>query len=171
MCRAAGAGAEPFSDQTTRPYCFSLPDRSHINQRDPTLGDNDWCDRCLAFIDCQKAYDSRPKILTLHLKDQYFTEILNGSKIEEYREAKSPWNKLIPNRHYDVIELCKRYPPRGDIKNRIWFKYAGYRLEIIDWYNGDIIKRGQTFVLPLNERLDYPYQAIEQRRDVPALSQ
>jgi hypothetical protein len=143
----------------TRPYCFSLPERSargRIGER----GDDD-CSFCNYFMACQTAHESRPRILTLHLKETFFQEIRRGTKTEEYREATFYWRQHIQGETFDVIEICNGYPRRGDVENRMWFRYEGYRIELMDWCNGDLVIRGPTIVIPLNERLEYPYQAME----------
>jgi hypothetical protein len=143
-----------------KPYCFSLPERSLKNHPDaPT----DWCDECDYFEPCQEAYARRPKILTLHLKEVFFRQIRRGEKSFEYREFNGYWNKRIQHQHYDVIEICNAYPSRGDIKNRIWFRYAGWHtiMAYHDPVTGVFIKEGKRFFsIPLKERLSYPYQAM-----------
>jgi len=153
-----------------RPYCFSLPERSHINARE-AYDPEGWCDTCDHFMDCQyAACTNPPRILTLTMKYKYFDEIKNGIKTEEYREVKDYWISRLEGKHFDVIELTRgRFVEKGDIDRRLWFRYEGYRIELMDWCERDLIFRGPTIVIPLNGRLQYPYQAIEeQRRDTPA---
>lgn len=148
-----------------RPYCFSLPERSHINNGINGLtGEDDWCDTCDHFEACQEAYDHRPKILTLHLKEQYFFDIDQGIKLEEYRQATHYWRQRLQGKTFDVIEVCRCYPERGDTDNRIWFRADGHKLVLMKWDNAGTAVSGPTFVISLRgARLDYPYQAIEQR--------
>jgi hypothetical protein len=153
-----------------RPYCFALPERSHIWHRDPEEYPNGWCDSCDHFEDCQQANETPPSILTLNLKKQYFDQIAAGTKTEEYREANHFWRQRIyPGSIYQVIEICKGYPERGDLKKRMWF-LGGQPIKIVlmKWDNGDTPISGPTFVIKLGDRIEYPYQAIEQRRDTPA---
>lgn len=111
--------------KTPHPYCFSLPERSAINNGNSD--DGKWCDECNDFVECQKAYENRPRILTLHLKETHFEEIRSGKKKEEYRMATPYWNTRIfgENGGFDVVEICKGYPARGNIDDRMWFRYEG----------------------------------------------
>ncbi len=143
-----------------RPYCFSLPERSDVNARDPETAP--WCDSCIHFTECQEAHERRPRILTLHLKEQYFRKIAAGTKTEEYREATHYWRKRLQGKTFDVIEICNRYPERGDIENRIWFRFTGSRIVLMKWDNAGVTVSGPTFAIPLKGRLDYPYQAMEE---------
>jgi hypothetical protein len=143
-----------------RPYCFSLSDRSGINERDPEK--SLWCDSCIHFIDCQEAYPNRPKILTLNLKEKYFNMVKIGIKLVELRQAKEYWIKRFENHHYDVVEICNGYPRNGDLKNRIFFKYSSIYRDYYEWENGKQKMKCDTFFIPLIHRIDYPYQVIEQ---------
>lgn len=143
---------------TKRPYCFALPERSLKNHQDSPV---DWCDSCDHFVACQEAHENRPRILTLHLKEQYFRDIDQGIKKEEYREATHYWRQRLQGKTFDVIEICNRYPERGDLENRIWFRFTSSKLVLMKWDNGRIPVSGPTFVIPLQGRLDYPYQAME----------
>ena len=142
------------------PYCLGLPERSHINHRDPEEYPGGWCDSCDYFIKCQEAHKNPPKILTLHLKEQYFRQIKSGEKIEEYREATHYNRRMLQGKTFDVIEICNRYPKRGDIENRLWFRFSGCKLVLMKWDNDGVGVSGPTFVIPLRERLQYPYQAM-----------
>jgi len=152
----------------TRPYCFALPERSHINARDPET--EEWCDRCNHFADCQEANKNPPRILTLNLKEKYFRMIRMGIKTEEYREASPYWIARVKDLEFDVIEFRMGYPERGDLDRHMWFRYSGHQIKRMDWTNGDFMYGGQTIIIQIGDRLDYPYQAIEQCRDIPAIS-
>ena len=144
-----------------RPYCFSLPERSHINARDPEE-ERPWCDECDHFEDCQEANKNKPRILTLSMKFKYFDEIKAGIKTEEYRDVKDYWISRLKGKHFDVIELTRgRFVEKGDTENRLWFLFKGYEIKIMDWCEGDLVFRGPTIVIPLEDRLEYPYQAME----------
>lgn len=148
------------SCRIARPYCFSLPERSDVNARDPEKAP--WCDSCVHFTECQEAHEHRPRILTLTMKYKYFDEIKAGTKTEEYREVKDYWTKRLDGKHFDVIELTRgRYVEKGDTEHRLWFRYNGYQIKLMDWCEGDLIFKGPTIVIPLQGRLDYPYQAME----------
>lgn len=145
---------------TPKMYCLGLPARSHINARDPDKGEV-WCDQCRWFIQCQDASKNPPRILTLNLKEQYFFDIDQEKKTEEYREAKPYWRKRLEGKTFDVIEICRRYPEKGDTDNRLWFRSAGIKLVLMKWDNAGVSVSGPTFVIKLGDRLDYPYQAME----------
>lgn len=149
------------NDSPQKMYCLGLPSRSHINARDPDNGEI-WCDQCRYFIQCQDVSKNPPKILTLTMKYKYFDEIKAGKKIEEYREVKDYWINRLDGKHFDVIELTRgRFVEKGDTNNRIWFRYHGYQIKLMDWCESDLIFKGPTIVIPLQDRLDYPYQAME----------
>ena len=52
-------------------------------------------------------------------------------------------------------DTCKGYPARGNIDDRMWFRYEGCKLGVKKWENGDEINDGMTFTIPLRERLNY----------------
>jgi hypothetical protein len=146
-----------------RPYCFGLPERSHIWHRDPEEYPNGWCDSCDHFVDCQGASKTPPSILTLHLKEQYFGQITAGMKKDEYREATHYNRQRLQGKTFDVIEICNAYPPREDIENRLWFCFDSIKLVLMRWENEDKFVKGPTFIISLRgKRLDYPYQAMEE---------
>lgn len=145
-----------------RPYCFGLPSRSLKNRSDAP---RDWCDTCDDFVACQEACETAPSILTLHLKERYFREIAAGTKLDEFREATHYWRKRLQGKTFDVIEVCNAYPERGDIENRLWFCFMEIRLALMEWDNAGEQVSGPTFAISLRgDRLDYPYQIVEQRR-------
>lgn len=145
------------------PYCFGLPERSHINRRDPEEYPGGWCDSCDHFFDCQKAHRNAPSILTLHLKEQYFKQITDGTKKDEYREATRYNRRRLQGKTFDVIEICNAYPLREDTKNRRWFRFDNIKLVLMEWDNAGTPVKGPTFVISLRgKRLDYPYQAMEE---------
>jgi hypothetical protein len=63
------------------------------------------------------------KTLTLHVKRCYFEEIAVGTKLFEYRRANEHWTKVLA-KHYDRLEICLGYPPRGDRKRRMRFAFT-----------------------------------------------
>jgi hypothetical protein len=145
-----------------RPYCFAIPERSHVNAReaDDPAG---WCDTCDHFLDCQyAAITNHPKILTLNLKKKHFDDIVFGDKLEEYREAKDFWIKRLEGKHFDCIEICHGYPEKGDLTKRVWYRYHGFEIKPMYYRVGDLIFDGPTIVIPLREMIEYPYRAKEQ---------
>jgi len=147
-----------------KPYCFSLPERSLKNKEGTPP---DWCDECDHFIECQEAYEFRPLILTLNLKSEFYYQIESGEKKNEFRDFKPIWKKRLIGRHYNVIEICRGYPEKGDLENRMWFIYQGYHFVFLRYHPVTGEEQNipyQMFSIPLSNRLDYPYQAIEKRR-------
>lgn len=160
--RSCYSMTSPKEYSAKRPYCFSLPERSLKNHQDAPA---EWCDECDHFVDCQEAYDHRPKILTLHLKEVFFRQIQRGEKLHEYREHNDYWRKRLLPKHYDVIEICNAYPERGDLNNRMWFRYKGWQMVMMyhDPITDVFIRDGkQFFSISLESPIAYPYQAIEQ---------
>lgn len=49
------------------------------------------------------------KILHLTLHKQWFDEIAEGKKIEEYRDFKDYWKKRLENREYDEVWFRNGY--------------------------------------------------------------
>lgn len=54
--------------------------------------------------------------LTLPLKGEYFDQIRDGSKTEEYRLATDYWRKRLLSRNYDYVVLTRGYPKGGGIE-------------------------------------------------------
>ena len=70
------------------------------------------------------------KILTLHLKAEYFYAIQDGTKLEEFRQCTAYWTKRL-DKIYDEIHLKLGYPKRGDMSRTIIKKYNGFKLKSI----------------------------------------
>lgn len=70
------------------------------------------------------------KILTLNLERKYFEEIKKGKKIEEYREYKEYWKKRLEH-NFSEVHIKLGYPPKGDLKRTIKFKWNGYKIKDI----------------------------------------
>lgn len=70
---------------------------------------------------------------TLHLsvKGEYFHEIVEGYKPEEYRLCTPYWSKRLISRSYTRIEIAKGYPKKGDTERRIVRKWAGFTIKTI----------------------------------------
>lgn len=65
--------------------------------------------------------------LTLPLKGEYFDQIRDGSKTEEYRLVTPYWEKRLIGREYDRIVLTKGYPRRDDASRRLTRAWRGFR--------------------------------------------
>jgi hypothetical protein len=66
------------------------------------------------------------RILTLHLKAEYWRAIARGEKIEEFRLANDYWERRLRGAPYDEIHLKLGYPKRGDEGNTLRCKWVGY---------------------------------------------
>ena len=69
--------------------------------------------------------------LTLPLKAEYFDQIRDGSKVEEYRLCTPYWSKRLLCRDYEGIILTKGYPKRDDVHRRLSRPWRGYELKTI----------------------------------------
>ncbi|RPJ29473.1 MAG: ASCH domain-containing protein [Chloroflexi bacterium] len=69
--------------------------------------------------------------LVLHLKREYFDQIVSGEKTEEYRLANPYWTKRLEDRHYDFVVLLCGYPAREDRRRRIVRSWKGYTRKTI----------------------------------------
>jgi hypothetical protein len=69
--------------------------------------------------------------LTLHVKDEYFGEMLVGIKTREYRLCTDHWRKRIDGRNYDRLIICNGYPRRDDHNKRLVLPWLGYELQTI----------------------------------------
>lgn len=78
-----------------------------------------------------KGGSMRNNILILNLKSEYFDSIINGDKVEEYREVKPFWEKRLFGRDYKYIEIRKGYPRATDTSRVAVFEYLGYEKKII----------------------------------------
>lgn len=67
-------------------------------------------------------------ILHLPLKRQYFEEIRDGIKLEEYRLCNPYWAKRLEGREYEKIVLALGYPRRDAHELRITCTWNGYTL-------------------------------------------
>ena len=87
--------------------------------------------------------------LHLHLKAEYFDQIISGEKKEEYRLYNGYWKKRLKNKNYDGIVLYKGYPKiihSDRILERVWRGWT-YR-EIIHPQFGD--KEVGVFAIRVN---------------------
>jgi hypothetical protein len=64
--------------------------------------------------------------LLLRVTKQYFDEIKNGIKKEEYREVKQYWRSRIEGKKFDLVEIVHGYG--GE---RICFPWNGYIIKDI----------------------------------------
>lgn len=71
------------------------------------------------------------RVLHLALKGQYFDEIRNGAKIEEFRLCTPFWAKRLEGRAYDEIQLTRGYPPKSDTERRLSRPWRGWQRKVI----------------------------------------
>lgn len=66
------------------------------------------------------------KSLVLNLKKEYFNDIKNGIKKEEYREVKPYWEKRLVGKSYDKIIIKMGYPKATEKEKIIEFSWNGF---------------------------------------------
>ena len=57
--------------------------------------------------------------LVLHLKKEYFDQVVSGEKVEEYRLTTAYWCQRLEGRTYDNVILLCGYPSADDESRRI----------------------------------------------------
>lgn len=71
------------------------------------------------------------RMLHLHLKGEYFDQINNGTKLEEYRLYNEYWKRRLLGRTYEGIVIKRGYPKRSDISKIIQRAWRGYEVQMI----------------------------------------
>jgi hypothetical protein len=69
--------------------------------------------------------------LVLHVKDEYFGEMLTGIKNREFRLRNDYWKKRLEGQSYDGLVICNGYPRRDDHNKKLVLPYLGYELTTI----------------------------------------
>lgn len=69
--------------------------------------------------------------LVLHLKQEFFEAIREGSKREEYRLRTPYWTRRLLGRAFERIELCCGYPKHGDTSRRLYRRWKGMRVTAV----------------------------------------
>jgi len=69
--------------------------------------------------------------LTLPLKGEYFDQIQDGSKVEEYRLYNPFWAKRLLGRSFSKIGLTRGYPQKSDHQRRIERPWRGRGVKTI----------------------------------------
>jgi hypothetical protein len=59
------------------------------------------------------------RILTLHVKAEYFHAIRDRRKPWEYRLDTAHWQRRLLGRTFDAVEVALGYPARGDASRRV----------------------------------------------------
>lgn len=92
------------------------------------------------------------KILRLAVKREYFNQIKEGTKTEEYRVIKEYWGKRIV-KEYDEVWITLGYPSSSEQDKIIKFKFTGYEeKEIVHKEFGN--KPTKVYAIKLEERID-----------------
>ena len=71
------------------------------------------------------------KTLHLSLKAEYFEQIRDGAKTEEFRRCTPYWGKRLEGREYTDIVLTLGYPKRDDHTRRITRPWRGFVIKTI----------------------------------------
>ncbi len=69
------------------------------------------------------------RILTLSIKERYFTQIENKTKHVEYRKINPYWTKHIVGQEYDEIIIKCETPGVGDLDRILHRPWLGYRIQ------------------------------------------
>lgn len=78
------------------------------------------------------------RILRLHVKKEYFQDISNGLKKEEYRLFNSYWKKRLLNKGFDEVHILLGYPGVNDLEKVLKFPYYGFEVkEIVHKHFGE----------------------------------
>jgi hypothetical protein len=71
------------------------------------------------------------RILSLHVRAEYFEEIRAGRKTEEYREFGAYWGARIAGRVNDEVHILLGYPRASEHEKRLVFPWTGYSVKEI----------------------------------------
>lgn len=91
-------------------------------------------------------------ILRLAVKKEYFEQIREGSKKEEYREIKPYWDKRLA-KHYDEVWITLGYPSTNDEDRIQKFKYDGYIIKCIRHKEFGNDKETEVYAIQLKTRI------------------
>lgn len=92
-------------------------------------------------------------VLILNLDKEYFNDIINGNKVEEYREVKEYWRKRL-SKNFNIIEFRMGYPKKDDKSRIARFDYLGYEIKNIvhKKFNN---KSTKVYAIKIGKRLDW----------------
>lgn len=71
------------------------------------------------------------RILRLHVKKEYFKDIANNLKKEEYRLFNSYWKKRLLNKSFDEVHILLGYPSVNNLEKILKFPYYGFDVKKI----------------------------------------
>lgn len=84
---------------------------------------------------CVALYDeNQPRVLHLTLHREWFVEIAEGRKKNEYREIKPYWTKRLEGREYDIIEFRNGYAKSSPVMR---VEYKGLDLAETEYLDGE----------------------------------
>lgn len=92
------------------------------------------------------------KILKLAVKEQYFNEIKQGTKTEEYRLVKKYWGKRLI-KEYDEVHITLGYPRKDEKDKILKFKWASYEVKTIQHIEFGTAPV-QVYAIKLEERIE-----------------
>ena len=69
--------------------------------------------------------------LILPVKREYFEQMRDGTKAEEYRLTTDFWRKRLEGRDYDRVVITLGYPKRDDEARRLVFPWRGFAVKTI----------------------------------------
>lgn len=72
------------------------------------------------------------RILHLSVKAEYFHQIKDGTKLDEYRLQTDYWRKRIEGREYDEIFIKLGYPAADDLDRILVRPWRGFELQEIE---------------------------------------
>ena len=70
--------------------------------------------------------------LILPVKTEYFEQMRDGLKLEEYRLATPFWTKRLLGRAFSSVIITKGYPRRDDTSRRLRFPWRGCVCKVIN---------------------------------------
>jgi hypothetical protein len=68
------------------------------------------------------------RVLTLNVKGEYFDQMANRTKLEEYRNISPYWQKRLMGKTYDVVVIKKGYPKNSDTARILRREWQGVRI-------------------------------------------
>lgn len=71
------------------------------------------------------------RVLNLNLKREYFEQIRDSAKTEEYRLVTPYWSKRLARQSYDEIHIMMGYPKKGDTSRTIVRAWWGVKVKTI----------------------------------------
>lgn len=69
--------------------------------------------------------------LVLNLRKEYFSQIRDGLKTEEFRLCTPYWHRRLVGRSFDLVEIRCGYPKRGDTAKIITKRFGGFVVKTI----------------------------------------